>query len=174
MTLAMTRPWPHPKTGIYWLRKRVPDDLRALVGRQEEKRSLGTKDPAEAKLKHAEALLAVESRWAHLRSGPKQLSEREAHELAVTIHDWWLAEHRENPGEQRFWRTDLFDKLWAPLPRGLNAIADASSGNMRERIKATKLEIWCQEQADTLLARKGLAADEVSRTRLAKAIAAAK
>ncbi len=57
MALAMARPGKHPKTGVYWLRKRVPDELRALVGKQEEKRSLGTKDPAEAKLQHAEALL---------------------------------------------------------------------------------------------------------------------
>ena len=28
MALAVARPWKHPKTGIYWLRKRVPDDLR--------------------------------------------------------------------------------------------------------------------------------------------------
>jgi hypothetical protein len=43
MTLAMSRPWKHPNSGVYWLRKRVPDDLRALIGKREEKRSLGTK-----------------------------------------------------------------------------------------------------------------------------------
>jgi hypothetical protein len=37
----MSRPWKHPKTGVYWLRKRVPDDLRTAVGKSEEKRSLG-------------------------------------------------------------------------------------------------------------------------------------
>jgi hypothetical protein len=36
MALAMARPWKHPQTGIYWLRKRVPDDLRAAVGKLEE------------------------------------------------------------------------------------------------------------------------------------------
>ena len=40
MPLAMARPWKHPKTGIYWLRKRVPEDLLRLVGKREEKRSL--------------------------------------------------------------------------------------------------------------------------------------
>ena len=39
MMLAMSRPWKHPKTGVYWLRKRVPDDLRAAVGKREEKRN---------------------------------------------------------------------------------------------------------------------------------------
>jgi hypothetical protein len=50
MVLAMSRPVKHPKTGIYYFRKAVPEDLRALVGKREEKISLGTKNPAEAKL----------------------------------------------------------------------------------------------------------------------------
>ena len=36
MALAMSRPWKHPKTGVYWLRKRVPDALQRLVGKREE------------------------------------------------------------------------------------------------------------------------------------------
>jgi hypothetical protein len=48
MALAMTRPWKHPKTGIYWLRKRIPDDLRLLLGKREEKLTLKTRGPSEA------------------------------------------------------------------------------------------------------------------------------
>jgi hypothetical protein len=70
MTLAMTRPWKHPKTGIFWLRKRVPKDLLLAVGRNEEKRSLATRDPVEAKRRLAEALVDVEARWAKLRAAP--------------------------------------------------------------------------------------------------------
>jgi len=44
MPLAMSRPWKHPSSGVYWLRKGVPEDLRALVGKREEKRSLQTRD----------------------------------------------------------------------------------------------------------------------------------
>jgi hypothetical protein len=40
MALAMSRPWKHPKTGVYWLRKRIPNALQPLVGKREEKRSL--------------------------------------------------------------------------------------------------------------------------------------
>jgi hypothetical protein len=53
MALAMARPWKHPKTGIYWLRKGVPNDLRTAVGKREEKFTLKTRDPAEAKRLHA-------------------------------------------------------------------------------------------------------------------------
>ena len=35
MALAMSRPWKHPKTGVYWLRKRVPDALQPLEHKYE-------------------------------------------------------------------------------------------------------------------------------------------
>jgi hypothetical protein len=54
MSLAMSRPWKHPSSGVYWLRKGVPEDLRKLVGKREEKRSLQTRDPVEAKRRHGD------------------------------------------------------------------------------------------------------------------------
>ena len=45
MVLSMTQPFKHPKTGIYDYRKVVPELLRAVIGKREEKRSLKTKDP---------------------------------------------------------------------------------------------------------------------------------
>ena len=71
MALTMARPWKHPKTGIYWLRKRVPDALRATIGRREVRQSLGTRDPAEAKLRHAQALVALETQWQKLATNPR-------------------------------------------------------------------------------------------------------
>jgi hypothetical protein len=112
MALAMARPWKHPKTGIYWLRKRVPDDLRPLLGKQEEKRSLGTRDCAEAKRLHAQALIELEQRWTNLRAPLKPISEREAHELVAPAYEWWINLHRDNPSEQTVWKTKFFDKLW--------------------------------------------------------------
>ena len=97
MALAMSRPWKHPRTGIYWLRKWVPEALREAVGKREEKLSLHTRDPIEAKLRHVEALAEVEKRWASLRAGPKPLTEREAHQLALPAYDNWLTRYRDNP-----------------------------------------------------------------------------
>jgi hypothetical protein len=45
----MTRPYRHPKTGMYWVRKVVPQELRPLIGQGELKRSLRTKAPHEAR-----------------------------------------------------------------------------------------------------------------------------
>jgi hypothetical protein len=100
MPLAMSRPWKHPNSGVYWLRKGVPEDLRALVGKREEKRSLQTRDPVEAKRRHAEALAEIESRWANLRIGPKTLTEIEARQMAAVVHDRWLQQHQDNPSQQ--------------------------------------------------------------------------
>jgi hypothetical protein len=50
MVLCMSRPWKHPKTGVYYFRKVVPDVLRGLVGSGEVRKSLGTKTPREAAL----------------------------------------------------------------------------------------------------------------------------
>ncbi|WP_433995091.1 DUF6538 domain-containing protein [Afipia massiliensis] len=36
MPLAMSRPWKHPDSGVYWFRRGVPADLRALVGKRRE------------------------------------------------------------------------------------------------------------------------------------------
>jgi len=173
MALAMSRPWKHPKTGIYWFRKRVPDELRVLLGKTEEKQSLGTRDPSEAKLKQAEVLVAVEKRWANLRIGPRSLSEREASEFARSAHDTWLARSRDNPSEQP-WPVALGDKLfpaepsiWADRPPIDLAALDADAGKIQE------LEAWCLREADIGLAERGLKVDDASRVKYAKAIASA-
>ena len=117
MPLAMSRPSKHPKTGIYQLRKVVPEDLRKLVGKREEKVSLQTRDPVEAKQRFAKALAELEARWANLRAGPKALTEREAHQLAIVAHDRWLEQHRDNPSQQSSWNTELGDRVFAPPKR---------------------------------------------------------
>jgi integrase len=176
MPLAMSRPLKHPNSGVYWLRKGVPEDLRKLVGKREEKRSLQTRDPVEAKRRHAEALAEIENRWANLRAGPKALTEREAHQLAVAVHDRWLQQHLENPSQQTAWNVDLADRLFAP-PRILKSydILDPDfellmDGDSRQ---ISRMEKWCFEIADERLAAHGLLVDETSRRVLAGAIAAA-
>jgi integrase len=176
MPLAMSRPWKHPNSGFYWLRKGVPEDLRALVGKREEKRSLLTRDPAEAKRRHAEALAELEARWANLRAGPRALSEREAHRLAVPIHDRWLAQHRDNPSRPTIWDTKLGTQLFLPpksLPPGPNFDVSSFLQVDKDSLRVTEMEGWCLTGADECLASQGLKVDNDSRRLLAKAIAAA-
>jgi integrase len=70
MVLGMSRPWKHPKTGVYWFRKVVPEALRGLVGKVEIRRSLRTKDPREAALRHVEVAAKIATEWEALRRGP--------------------------------------------------------------------------------------------------------
>jgi hypothetical protein len=66
MILAMARPWEHPKTGVYWFRRRVPIGLLTSVGRREEKRSLRTKDWFEAKARYRDLAQEIEDHWLAL------------------------------------------------------------------------------------------------------------
>lgn len=192
MALPMSRPWKHPITGIYWLRKGVPEELRPIIGKREEKFSLRTKDPEVAKERHAKALAEVNARWKDLRARPPEapaagqaalttLTERQAHQKADWMYRFWLGKYRDNPSEQVFWQTDLFDRLWRqperPVVNLLNP-DDSSALELNallppEEMAARRLEEWCFDEADDYLAIHELDVDEDSRLRLAKAIAAA-
>ena len=77
----MSRPWPHPKTGVFYLRMRVPADIVGLVGKAVEKVSLRTKDPATAKRVHAEKLAMLLERWEKFREGARPLSPQQINEI---------------------------------------------------------------------------------------------
>jgi integrase len=70
MVLSMSRPWKHPKTGVYYYRKVVPEAMRKLVGKVEVRQTLGTKDPREAARKFTEVAAKVAAEWEALRRGP--------------------------------------------------------------------------------------------------------
>lgn len=170
MSLAMSRPFKHPTTGVYYLRKRVPHDLVPVVGRREEKISLNTKNPVEAKRLHLAALADLEARWANLRAGPVTLSEREAHEIAFELYDRWIEMHRDEPSAQTRWRTDLFEKLWFP-PTAAD-IAHPLDEPDWNGVKRAEMEALAFEGADLLLQRRGIRVDDVGRMKLARAVAA--
>jgi integrase len=176
MSLAMSRPWKHPKSGVYWVRKRVPDDLLKLVGKREEKRSLQTRDPGEAKRRHAEALVEIEARWANLRAGPKALTEREAHQMAMPIHDRWLQQHIDNPSKQTAWNIDLADQVFVKqkAPKSFDFLYEHADAVVdRDRLQILQMEKWCLELADERSTGQGFVIDDDGRRILASAIAAA-
>ncbi|WP_010183506.1 DUF6538 domain-containing protein [Sphingomonas sp. PAMC 26605] len=56
--VAMAEPWRHPETGTFYLRRQIPKQLREeFGGRQLWKRSLETKDSAEARRIQADTRL---------------------------------------------------------------------------------------------------------------------
>lgn len=146
MPLAMSRPWKHPKTGVYYFRRAVPEDLRAILGKREEKRSLGTKDPREAKRLHGEIALEVERRWAALRAQPEPLSQRQVVALSGLLYREQMALLSEEPGSSRLWQNVI--RLH------------------EEATEKGELERWLGPTADELLLREGVRTDPPSRTRV--------
>ncbi|WP_156295662.1 hypothetical protein [Methylobacterium aquaticum] len=97
---------------------------------------------------------------AALEAGPKELSEREAHELASRVRDDWVALHRDNPSRNP-WRTDLLERLWWNRRAGLwgrpDLIHQVLHGEYADRGE-NGMEVLCYEQADQLIEATGLPA----------------
>ena len=105
MALAMIRPYRHPKTGKYWVRKVVPAPLRAIVGKRELIESLGTKDCAEAKAKAGPVVARFEAIMAAARRGGSRLTE---HDIEGICREWYrseLAHWWDDPGQPSHWAT---------------------------------------------------------------------
>lgn len=56
----IAQPWRHPDSGVYYIRRFVPQALRPIIGRVEIRRSLGTTDFRQAKALFADAYAATE------------------------------------------------------------------------------------------------------------------
>jgi len=119
MALLMARPWKDPKSGVWHLRQRVPQDLLRLKGHtitlpvgdrfssvrigEVVQVSLRTKDQREAKERHAAADAALRRFWGSQRNSSTQLDHKQAVALAGTLYKS-LAEGLEgNPGSPEKW-----------------------------------------------------------------------
>lgn len=142
--LPMPSPFKHPKTGVYWLRLRVPADLQAAVGKKEIKRSLKTKDPAAAKARFPTVYSQLLNEWRRLRQAPAPLSPRELSGL--------VGEHYRETVALGGQAHDA--ALWEQLGK----VSEDAIGR------------WYGPTAEALLAKAGLLADEDSRQRLLHAL----
>ncbi len=57
---VMTKPWKHPCSGIFYLRREVPEDIRQIIDKREWKVSLRTRDFASARPRFASELIRCE------------------------------------------------------------------------------------------------------------------
>jgi integrase len=107
MVLRMARPQRHPKTGIYWFRIRVPDDVRPFVHRKEITRTLHTRDPVEAAAAHRRVAAEIAAQWNEFRKGVQELSHKQTIALAGEVYREMIAAHERNPGAAADWRKKL-------------------------------------------------------------------
>ena len=168
MALPMARPYRHPKTGIYWLRRVVPKPLRAIVGQGELKASLHTRDANEAKI----ASRAVADRFDAILASARakadgtiaSLSLREITAAIGVAYRAEAARWAADPGETAYWdqRAADWDNYFQPDaddehgPHGFVAdptilgIADdmlRAQGILADR-RSVRLaaEVWAREQ----------------------------
>jgi hypothetical protein len=65
----LSQPFRNPRTGIFYFRRVIPKPFRAILGKWEWKRSLGTKSFAEAKARYLQAAHQYESALDAVRTG---------------------------------------------------------------------------------------------------------
>lgn len=164
MVLSMTRPYPHPKTGVYWLRKAVPAALRATVGRRELIQSLGTKDAREARAKAPAVLARFDAILAAARNGGSSLSQRA---VMALCGEWYRAECArlgDNPGSEAEWEATL-DCLSDQLVE-----TSGDGGDPDDYDRSLRLKPSDHDEAAALLRQHGYTADSASVTTMAEAL----
>lgn len=133
--------------GVYYLRVRIPHDLRKVGGPSHVKRSLGTKDKAEAKTLFAKVHAQLLREWEAQRSGPQPLSHRELVALAGLVYRDIMATAADEPGPASMW-----DDL---IRIGEGAIKDPAAA-----------ERWYGPSADTVVKQEGVVLTPHDRSRL--------
>lgn len=150
----MSKPTPHPKTGIYQFRKRVPERLRAFVGKLEEKRSLDTRDPEEARIRHAIAERECLKRWRSLEEGVVDLTVKQCRAIAGELCRERIGRFEDHVEDPAPWREEL---VRLDGERRLLAQTPLPSPELLDRL-------LCAPAVDAFLAANGIAAS--GRTRL--------
>lgn len=82
--------------------------MKPIVGKSMEKVSLGTRDPAEARIRHAERLADLELRWAALRQGNAKLTHKQIIAIAGEFYRSLIDDHADEPGDPSTWQYRLF------------------------------------------------------------------
>jgi hypothetical protein len=167
MALSMSRPWKHPDSGFYWFRKRVPDDLRNLLGKREERFSLGTRDPIEAKRLHVLKLAEVEERWSNLRAGQRPLSPDDIARLASEIGDQLRRQLEADPFQPLQWDLEIGARLWttSDTRQFYTDVTEALSPADRKRLDQQKI---CYVLVDERLSGRGVYSRIIGTKRVAE------
>lgn len=160
----MAHPWKDPKSGSYFLRIKVPADIRVRAkGRKVAlpisettvtvtmgdlvQVSLRTKEQREAKARYVTAHADLMASWEAIRRGPVKLTYRQVVALAGDAYRAFAEGLEDDPGKAELWATVIADN------------AKAAAGGLSLKI-GTEARI-----ADSLDRRFGPVADAIIRKR---------
>jgi integrase len=147
---GMARPWKHPQTGIYHLRRQIPEKLRtAFGGKALHKASLGTKDAAKASVLFTAANAELERQFEEARKRfastgdprPSQRDEAEALVMAYFEGPEFDEGGLDGPERLDLARREIDRGLWNATPDGCSIVA------------ASTTEQWTQLVANAALFR---------------------
>lgn len=171
MALSMSRPWKHPDSGFYWFRKRVPKDLRNLIGKNELRFTLGTRDPSEAKRLLAIKLVEIEERWSNLRRGERPLSPDEIAREAAAIGERFRRQLEAAPYEPVDWDLNIGATLWKePTPAEFVAqLFDPTAVQTMKDKQQSRQRKLCYYVVDLHLTAKELFLQRDDREKVARA-----
>jgi hypothetical protein len=181
-TLHMARLWRDPRTGIWKLRRRIPQRYRSVANQKGDtvKISTGTADRKSAEKRLPEVLrqwAEMEADWdrrlkgdAPAPSGDRPLTNREVHALAGLWYRQLLHEFEADPAAADRWDywdegmpTDPYDEDEDP-----GAIADGSARVRRDYLRQEAIFLRpFLGYADDLLASVHVTTDATSKERLA-------
>ena len=159
MGLRMVAPWRHPDSGIFWYRRKVPGDLRPLVGKTEVRRSLGTRDPAAARVEFTRVAAEIELQWASLRRGVQPVSHRQAIAIAGEIYREIVATYADNPQDRTGWRGGLVtdQALFTPKKVRMSFAGDeALMRGILERVRSS----YYMDRVEAFLSARGMIVSE--------------
>ncbi|MBB2696102.1 UNVERIFIED_ORG: integrase [Rhizobium esperanzae] len=173
MVLKMSRPTRHKVTGIYQFRQRVPKHLIPLVGKKEEKASLGTRDPQEAKIAHARMLAVTEARWRQLSAGTISLSQKQAVAMSGEIYRSMIAASEDDPGSPHLREAGLVGDYLHLRPEKVKIVRLSKDDALVEQVLETYRTRRNDRAINEYLKRHGYQLDEPSVELLRKAVAQA-
>lgn len=169
MGLRMCSPKRPPNSKYYWIRKRVPDDLRPIVGKREIKKSLGTSDPREAKriaiTVCAEIDATLERARRSLTMGAAEIEALKGEYLRERL------EAIVKEAQRNHWSTESFETATYPLVDSLEAKIPANLDELDyEQAKSAVMSEWGQKAIEPILKRHNLNPSPGTRSRIGEEV----
>ena len=155
MGLRMCSPKRPTNSKYYWLRKRVPDELRPIIGKRELKKSLGTSDPREAR----RLAPIVCSGFEKILSNARRSLTMGAAEIEA-LKGEYLRERLEaivKEAQRNHWSPESFETATFPLVDSLEAKIPLDLDEVDyEQARSAAISEWGQEAIAPVLKRHNL------------------